>query len=217
MPSPRHRQVYICPLAGTRCCGHYLSRNMLEVKYKLWALTCMHGGKQSRYWKQPFLTSLLSCCLPGMTVGRKTHSSEESKLEQLSFNESFLPPQDHFISNSVIFVNNEQISSGKLHKIFQTTTSAHLIFIKFASWAFFFFFFNQRFMNPWKVYRNMTQQHYSQVTDVISTPVRMLLYIWRGLCLLLITVHQFCWLFFYILVINKMGSMFGIWNPCIYT
>lgn len=132
MPSPRHSQVYICPLEGTRCCGHCLSRNMLGSQVQAMCPN-LHAWRQAvEVLKTTFPANFLSCCLPSRAVGRKTQSSEESKLEQLSYNESFLPPQDYFISNSVIFVNNEQISSERHYKIFQITTNAYLIFIKFA-------------------------------------------------------------------------------------
>lgn len=38
---------------------------------------------------------------PSMAVGGKMHSSEESKFEQLSSNESLLPPQDCFINVTI--------------------------------------------------------------------------------------------------------------------
>lgn len=62
---------------------------------------------------------------PSTTVGGKMHSSEESKFEQLSSNESFLPPRGCFIKLFVFFfVEDEQSNSGKHQKNIQIKNDA---------------------------------------------------------------------------------------------
>lgn len=58
-------------------------------------------GQAVKAMKTIFPAKLSLLLPPSMTVGRKMHSSEESKCEQLSSNESFLPPQDCFIKVTI--------------------------------------------------------------------------------------------------------------------
>lgn len=61
---------------------------------------------------------------PSMTVGGKMHSSEESKFEQLSSNERFLPPRGCFIKLFVFFSWRWAKQQWKTQEIFQIKTSA---------------------------------------------------------------------------------------------
>lgn len=81
---------------------HFLSRNKTlggQVQAKGPDLRALRQAGEAVKMILPSKPSFL--LPPSTTVGRKMHSSEESKFEQLSSNESFLPPQDCFMKVTI--------------------------------------------------------------------------------------------------------------------
>lgn len=98
-PSPGHCQPHRCPLADTQMGRGFLSRNQTlrgQVRARGPAPRARLQAAGAAKAALPSKPSLL--LPPSMTVGGKMHSSEESKFEQLSSNERFVPPWGCFIN-----------------------------------------------------------------------------------------------------------------------
>lgn len=122
-PSPGHCQPHRSPLADTQMGRGFLSRNQTfrgQVRARGPAPRARLQAAGAAKATLPSKPSLL--LPPSMTVGGKMHSSEESKFEQLSSNERFVPPWGCFINYLVFLVEDEQSKSGKHQKHFKLKT-----------------------------------------------------------------------------------------------
>lgn len=88
-----------------RCWEHFLSRKQtLRGQVRAKGSDPRARLQAAGQPRQPFLPNHLSFLLPPSTTGAgKMHSSEESKSEQLSSNQRFLPPWGCFIKLFVFF------------------------------------------------------------------------------------------------------------------
>lgn len=137
-----------------RCWEHFLSRNQMlggQVQAKGPDPRARLQAAEAAKTTLPSKPSLL--LPPSTTVGGKMHSSEESKFEQLSSNESFLPPRGCFIKLFVFFCwrwTKQQWKTPKKYSNKKRCLNNFISSFVHCSFSLRQLLFHQRFMNPWE-------------------------------------------------------------------